>query len=161
MPGTLCSVSKTQLSREAHDRLKAEFDDLSTRGKIDIARRIEAARELGDLSENGDYHAAKEEQGKMDARMRQILAILDDAEIVDNVSTDAVSTGSIVSIRYEGDTDPERYLVGSIEERRDGIDVLSPSSPLGLALMGRRAGDTVEYQAPGGKLRVEVVEISA
>ncbi len=123
--------------------------------------RIEAARELGDLSENGDYHAAKEEQGKMDGRMRQIQNILDSAEIVETVDTDSVSQGSVVEIRYEGDDDTEKYLLGSIEERRDGLDVISPQSPLGSALLGHKVGDSVEYQAPGGKLRVEVVSISA
>ena len=154
-------MAATQLSREAFDRLKGEFDDLSTRGKIDIARRIEAARELGDLSENGDYHAAKEEQGKMDARMRQILAVIEDAEIVDSVDTNVVGTGSVVAVRYAGDTDVERYLLGSIEERREGIDVMSPASPLGKALSGHKVGDVIEYQAPGGRLRVEIIEISA
>ena len=165
MPGvgtaTLLPVSKTRLSREAYERLKAEFDDLSTRGKIDIARRIEAARELGDLSENGDYHAAKEEQGKMDGRMRQILSVINDVEIVEIVDTGAVGTGSLVSIRYDGDTDIEQYLVGSIEERREGIEVVSASSPLGEALMGHKVGDTVSYLAPGGRLTVHVVAISA
>ena len=151
----------TQLSQEAFDRLKAEFDDLITRGKIDIARRIEAARELGDLSENGDYHAAKEEQGKMDARMRQLQGIIEDVEIVDHIDTSSVSTGSVVTIRYEGDTDTETYLLGSIEERREGVEIMSPESPLGRALMGHRPGETVEYVAPGGHLRVAVVSISA
>jgi transcription elongation factor GreA len=150
----------TQLSSEAFDRLKAEFDDLSTRGKIDIARRIETAREMGDLSENGDYHAAKEEQGKMDARMRQILGIIEDAEIVDVIDTSSVNAGSVVTIRYEGDTDTEMYLVGSIEERREGLEIVSPTSPLGSSLLGHKPGDTVEYSAPGGKLRVEIVSIS-
>ena len=151
----------TTLSRDAYDRLKAEFDDLSTRGKVDIARKIEAARELGDLKENGDYHAAKEEQGRMDGRMKQILAVLEDAEIVESVDTGVVTTGAVVEIRYEGDADTEKYLVGSIEERREGIDVASPTSPFGAALLGHKVGDTVEYQAPGGKLRVEIVSISA
>ena len=154
-------MSKTKISQAAYDRLKAEFDDLYGRGRIDIARRIEAARELGDLSENGDYHAAKEEQGKMDGRMRQIQSILDSADIVETVDTSSVSQGSVVEIRYEGDDDTEKYLLGSIEERRDGLDVISPESPLGSALLGHKIGDTVEYQAPGGKLRVEVVSISA
>ena len=157
----LGAVSTTKLSQVAYDRLKAEFDDLIGRGKIDIARRIEAAREMGDLSENGDYHAAKEEQGKMDARMRQILYVIESAEIVDSVDTSAVNAGSVVEIRYEGDGDTEKYLLGSIEERRDGLDVMSPRSPLGSALLGHKVGDTVEYQAPGGKLKVEVVSISA
>ncbi len=154
-------MAVTQISREAYDRLKAEFDDLSTRGKIDIARRIESARELGDLSENGDYHAAKEEQGRMDGRMRQILAVIEDAQIVDAVDTSVVGTGSVVGILYEGDTDVEFFLLGSIEERRPGIEVTSPKSPLGLALTGHKVGDAVEYQAPGGKLKIEIVEISA
>jgi transcription elongation factor GreA len=160
MPTTLSAVSTTKLSKDAYDRLKAEFDDLVTRGKIDIARRIEAARELGDLSENGDYHAAKEEQGKMDMRMRQLLAIIESAEIVDNIDTSTVSEGSVVEIRYEGDDLTERYLLGSIEERRDGLDVISAQSPLGAALIGHKIGETVEYKAPGGKLKVEVVSIS-
>jgi transcription elongation factor GreA len=153
---------KTKLSQEAHDRLRAEFDDLSTRGKIDIARRIEAARELGDLRENGDYHAAKEEQGKMDGRMKQILAILDSAEIVDSIDASSVGPGVVVEIKYEGDADDETvtYLYGSIEERREGMDVMSPTSPLGAALHGHVVGDIVEYEAPRGKLRVEVISIT-
>ena len=146
----------TQLSQEAFDRLKAEFDDLITRGKIDIARRIETAREMGDLSENGDYHAAKEDQGKMDARMRQLQGIIEE-----KVDTTSVSTGSVVTIRYEGDSDTETYLLGSIEERREGMEIMSPTSPLGTALMGHRPGDTVEYVAPGGHLRVAIVSITA
>jgi transcription elongation factor GreA len=152
---------KTKLSREAHDRLKAEFDDMYYRGRVDIARKIEAAREMGDLSENGDYHAAKEEQGRMDGRMKQIMAILDNAEVVDEIDTSNVSSGSVVEIRYEGDDGTEKYLVGSIEERRDGLDVVSPSSPLGAALMGHKVGESVSYQAPGGLLKVEIVGITA
>jgi transcription elongation factor GreA len=152
----------TKLSLEAFTRLKTEFDDLSTRGKIDIARRIEAARELGDLKENGDYHAAKEEQGKMDGRMKQILAILDSAEIVESIDSSSVSPGVVVEIRYEGDADNETvtYLYGSIEERREGMDVMSPTSPLGAALHGQVVGAIVEYEAPRGKLRVEVISIT-
>ena len=148
------------LSQRAFDRLKAEYDDLTTRGRVDIARKIETARELGDLSENGDYHAAKEEQGKMDLRMRQILHILEDAEIVDVVDTDKVALGTTVSIRYDGDDEVEEYLIGSIEERHPGVTVISPSSPLGQAVLGHREGDTVEYDAPGGRLKVEIIEIS-
>src|SRR3954454_19262557 len=102
------------LSRAAFDRLKHELDDLTTRGRVDIARKIETARELGDLSENGDYHAAKEEQGKMEGRIRQLEALIKNAEIVEAVDSDVVATGSIVGIRYEGDDDVERYLIGSI-----------------------------------------------
>jgi transcription elongation factor GreA len=150
----------TQLSQAAYDRLKAEYDDLTTRGRIDIARKIEAARELGDLSENGDYHAAKEEQGKMQGRILHLQAILEDAEIVEAESGGTVVAGSIVTIRYEGDDDTERYLLGSIEERHDDLDVMSPGSPLGEALMGHLPGDTVSYETPtGATLNVELVAV--
>jgi transcription elongation factor GreA len=153
-------MAATQLSQEAYDRLSHELEDLRTRGRIDIARAIEAARALGDLSENGDYHAAKDAQGKMEARIRQLEAMLKDVEIV-NVDTaaDEVNTGVVVALRYVGDEDVERYLIGSIEERREGVSVVSPNSPLGQALIGRQAGDRVTYEAPSGALEVEIVAV--
>jgi len=149
------------LSQTAFDRLKAEHDDLTTRGRIDIARKIESARELGDLSENGDYHAAKEEQGKMEGRIRHLASMIENAEIVEGgPDGDAVAHGSVVSIRYEGDDDVEKYLIGSIEERHDDLDVISPTSPLGEALIGANPGDAVTFTAPTGtELKVTVVEV--
>ncbi len=153
-------MAEPQLSRAAHERLKAELDDLMTRGRIDIAGTIQRARELGDLKENADYHAAREDQGRMEARIRQLQALTEHAEIVEEGEGDGtVATGSIVSLRYEGDDEVERYLVGSIEERRDDLPVISPKSPLGLALLGHPKGDTVEFEAPSGALTVEIVEI--
>jgi transcription elongation factor GreA len=154
----------TQLTPATYERLVAELEDLTTRGRVEIARAIEAARALGDLSENGDYHAAKDAQGKMEALIRQIQAILEDALVVESSEAAAggtVATGTVVSICYEGDDEIECFLVGSIEERRDGVEVLSPSSPLGQALLGRAPGDTVEYEAPGGMLRVKIVDVGA
>jgi transcription elongation factor GreA len=146
------------LSRAAYDRLEAELTELSTRGRVDIARKIETARELGDLSENGDYHAAKEEQGKMEGRIRHLEALIKDAEIVEGGSTEVVDAGSIVDIQYEGDDESERYLIGSIEERHTDFEVMSPGSPLGKALLGHRVGDVVDYETPTGKvLKVEIV----
>src|SRR5688572_24597580 len=150
-----------ELSQTAYDRLKAEHDDLVTRGRVDIARKIETARELGDLSENGDYHAAKEEQGKMEGRIRQLEALIKNAEIVEAGDTDEVTTGSIVGIRYEGDDETERYLIGSIEERHDDLEVISPGSPLGQALIGHKVGDIVDFEAPARVLKVEIVSIEA
>jgi transcription elongation factor GreA len=156
-------MTATELSQDAFDRLQAELEDLRTRGRIDIARAIEAARALGDLSENGDYHAAKDAQGKMEARIRQLEAMLADVVIVDHgaAANGEVSTGTIVSLRYTGDEDVERYLIGSIEERREGVAVVSPNSPLGQALVGRKAGERVTYEAPSGPLEVEIVEVGA
>lgn len=151
-------MAEHHLSQAAYDRLKAEHHDLTTRWRIDIAKKIEAARELGDLKENGDYHAAKEEQGKTEARIAQLAALLEDAVIAEG-GTDVVGAGSIVSITYEGDDEVERFLVGSIEERHDDVEVLTPGSPLGETLMGAAVGDTVEFEAPAGVLKVKIVAI--
>ncbi|MFP5318460.1 MAG: transcription elongation factor GreA [Acidimicrobiia bacterium] len=156
--------AETRLSRAAYERLQTELHDLETRGRVDIAGIIERARELGDLSENADYHAAKEDQGRMEGRIRQLKAILDNAVVLDDEGpgeAGVVSTGSVVGLRYEGDDDAERYLIGSIEERRPDLSVISPNSPLGQALLGKGAGETVSYEAPGGVLRVEIVEIES
>lgn len=148
------------LSQAAFDRLKAEHDDLVTRGRLDIARKIESARELGDLSENGDYHAAKEEQGKMEGRIIHLANLIENAEIVESSEAEVVQAGTVVGIRYEGDDTVERYLLGSIEERVEGIDVMSPGSPLGEALIGHRAGETVAFETPAGAtLQVEIVTV--
>lgn len=152
-------MAETELTKETHDRLVAELDDLKTRGRVDIARAIEAARALGDLSENGDYHAAKDTQGKMEARIRQLEATLQHARIVESAGSDVVTTGAVVTLRYVGDDEEERYLIGSIEERQEGVAVVSPGSPLGQALMGAKAGDRVSYEAPSGVLEVEVVKV--
>ena len=153
----------TTLSRSAYDRLVAELEDLTTRGRVDIAHKIEAARALGDLSENGDYHAAKDSQGHMELRIRQLEQLLKDAVVTDAVGdVDTVSPGSIVRLRYEGDADEdaEEYLVGSVEERREGLAVISTESPLGKALVGRRAGDEpISYDAPNGQLTVFLLDV--
>ncbi len=154
-------MTETHLSQAAYDRLRAELDDLTSRGRVEIARYIERARELGDLSENADYHAAKDDQGRMESRIRQLQAILDNAVVLEDDAggEDVVTTGSVVTLRYEGDDETERYLIGSIEERRDDVAVISPNSPLGQALLGKRPGDTVAYEAPSGTLRVEIVAL--
>ena len=156
-------MTTTQLSRAAFDRLQAEFFDLTTRGRIEVAQKIETARLMGDLSENGDYHAAKDEQGQMEGRIRQLEFIIDTAEIIEGGDEGIVSAGSIVTIVYEGDDDSlaERYLVGHMEEKVGDLDVMSPESPLGSALIGASADTWVEYEAPTGKLRVRVVKVES
>lgn len=153
-------ASSKELSQETFDRLQAEHVDLTTRGRIDIARKIETARELGDLSENGDYHAAKEEQGKMEGRIMFLAKTIEEATIVEVTNDGTVQTGTVVELRYEGDDDTEKYLYGSIEERQEGMENLSPGSPLGVSLLGAKAGDTVSFETPaGGTLSVEVVSV--
>lgn len=153
-------ADRIPLSQAAYDRIQAEHDDLVTRGRIDIARKIETARELGDLSENGDYHAAKEEQGKMAGRIMHLANLLENGEIVAATASDTVTPGTMVGLRYEGDDEVERYLLGSIEERVEGMEVISPGSALGTALVGHKVGDTIEYETPtGAKLKVEIVSV--
>ena len=146
-------MAAVQLSPAAYERLKAEFDDLTTRGRIEVANKIERAREEGDLKENAGYHAAKDEQGHMEGRIRQLEHLLENAEIVEG--------SFIYTVVYEGDSDDdaERYLIGNMEEQVDGADVISPSSPLGHALEGADAGATITYEAPNGALTVTVLRV--
>lgn len=155
-------MSNTSLSRQTYDRLKSELEDLTTRGRIEIAHAIEAARALGDLKENGDYHAAKDSQGKMEARIRQLQGLLTNATILEegaHSTASTVVTGVVVHLLYEGDEESTAFLVGSIEEKHGGAVVVSPTSPLGKALLDRKVGDQVSYEAPGGKLQVKITKI--
>ncbi len=153
-------TAKNELSQAAFERLSDEHQDLSTRGRIDIAARIEEARLHGDLSENAEYHSAKEEQGKMEARISQLAGLLEDVTIVASSGEGSVSTGNQVEIRYQGDDGTETLLFGSIEERVGGLTVVSPGSPLGIALNGARIGDTVSFESPAGEMSVEIVAIT-
>ena len=149
----------TKLSPQAHQRLTEELAERSGPTRRQISELIERARELGDLKENGDYHAAKNEQGLNEARVRQLEAILKHAVVVETTTADRVEAGTVVEVRMEGDDEPSTYLVGSIEERGTGYDVISPGSPLGKALLGRAPGDVVSFQAPGGTFAVEILAV--
>ena len=158
------SDGPTKLTQETFDRLTAELTEMVTVGRIEIAQQIETARALGDLSENGDYHAAKDAQGKMESSIRQLQALLKDAVITEAASsTGEVQEGSIVTLRYDGDSDDETqdFFVGSIEERQGDLPVASPTAPLGAALMGKKEGDSVDYKSPGGVLTVHIVKVSS
>jgi transcription elongation factor GreA len=149
-----------RITKETLEKLEAEHLYMTTVGRTEIARTIEAARLLGDLSENGDYHAAKDEQGKMEARIRQIDHVIRNHEIVErDEHAGKVQHASIVKVVYEGDSDDDfqEFFIGSIEEKPEGALVASPTSPLGEALLGRSLGDEVEYEAPSGMLKVKIV----
>jgi transcription elongation factor GreA len=157
---TLAPMEPTQLSPVAHARLVAELEHRSGPLKREIADRIERARELGDLKENADYDAAKNEQGLNAARVRQLEAMLRDAQIVDGADLETVQAGVVVELRMAGDDDTQLYLIGSIEERDERYEILSTSGPLGQAVVGRRTGETVSYETPRKiSLEVEIVAI--
>ena len=151
----MTQTSSTWLTQEAYDRLKAELAHLSGAGRSEIAEKIDAARQEGDLKENGGYHAAREEQAKQEARINQLTALLRHAHVGEAPPDDGViESGMVITATIAGKE--RKFLLGSREGAPDvTIDVYSESSPLGAALVGKRAGDTVTYEAPNGA-RIEV-----
>jgi transcription elongation factor GreA len=154
-------MDTVHLSRQAHDRLREELDERSGKRRIEISAAIERAREHGDLRENADYDAAKNEQGHNEARIRQLEEMLKTAVVVEGASGDVVAPGTIVELKMEGDEAPTSYLVGSIEERHETLDVVSSSSPLGQALLGHGPGEIVSYDGPRRTFQVEIVSVRA
>jgi len=148
------------LTQEASDKLHAELANLKGPLRQEVIDRISAARDEGDLKENGGYHAAKEEQGKMEARIRQLEDILRRAEVGETPPNDGiVEPGMVVTYRFVGDDETEKFLLGAREIEDDSLEVFSPQSPLGAAILGHKRGDVVSYTAPLGKsLQVEVVD---
>ncbi len=160
-PDTLRPVDEVHLSQDALDRLRAELEQRTTLRRQEISLWIERAREHGDIRENADYDAAKNEQGHNEARVRHLEALLKAAIMVEGPGGDVVAPGTIVEIRMDDEDDTIHYLVGSIEERHDDFDVLSTSSPLGQALLGATPGQVVTYQGPRRTFQVEVVSVRA
>ena len=152
-------TTQTWLTQEAADRLRAELAHLESDGRGEIIKKIEAARAEGDLKENGGYHAAREEQGKMEARIRQLKHMLEHAHIGTPPvgESGVVGPGMIITIDMAGDE--MKFLLGSREIASENMDVYSEKSPLGAALLGAKVGDTVTYKAPNGKeIKVAILE---
>jgi transcription elongation factor GreA len=151
------TTSVQWLTQEAYDRLKAELEYLTGEGRTEIAKKIEEARLEGDLRENGGYHAAKEEQGKQEARVRQLRHLLDNAKVGEAPANadDGIAPGMVVTVDLAGEE--TTFLLGSREVAGDtDLDVFSEKSPLGAAVLGSKIGDTVSYSAPNGR-EIEVV----
>ena len=152
--------SVTWLTQEAFDRRTAELEQLTGEGRLEIAKKIEAAREEGDLKENGGYHAAKEEQGKMEARIRVLTELLRTANVGETPESHGiVEPGTVITAKILGD--PSTFLLGSREIVGDSdLDVYSEGSPLGTAIIGLKIGDSTSYTAPNGKeISVEIVSV--
>ena len=152
------------LTQDAYDKLQGELDELRGPKRAEIVARISAAREEGDLRENGGYHAAREEQGKAEGRIRQLEDMLHRAKVGATPANDGVvEPGMKVTYKFAGDADDEieTFLLGAreMEDTTEGIKVYSPQSPLGSAIIGHGKGDSVTYEAPNGtKLKVEIVD---
>lgn len=153
------STGKTWLTQEAFDRLTKELAHLSGEGRTEIIERIEAARSEGDLKENGGYHAAREEQAKLEGRINELKVILRNAEVGEAPADDGVvESGMVVTVKLRGKT--KTFLLGS-REAAAGLDleVISERAPLGAAIIGLSVGANTEYQAPNGKsIAVEIIE---
>lgn len=152
-------MAEIWLTQEAYDRLKAELEQLEGPARVEIAKRIEIAREEGDLRENGGYHAAKEEQGKIEARIRELSAKLKDAVVGEAPDVkNGIAAGMVVTAKILGDD--AVFLLGSREMAGDAdIDVYSEGSPLGQAIIGKQIGDSTQYTAPNGRIiPVEIID---
>ena len=149
------------LTIEAYVRLRAELEELKSEGRRRIAERIKAAREHGDIRENAEYDAAKNEQGLMESRIRNLERMLRDPDIIETPpASDVVTSGMLVTIRPLDEDDPEdeTYLLAEhAEERAQGVRTITTTSPLGSTLMGRALNDEIAYEAPGGTFHYLIV----
>jgi transcription elongation factor GreA len=156
------SIERIPMSREGYEKLRAELDRMQNAEMIEVTKRIAAARALGDLSENAEYHAAREDQGMLQARIDALKDKLSRAFIIDKstLPTDSVAFGATVRVR-DLDLDEEEvfHLVGPGDEDYNNNKILT-SSPIGQGLLGKKVGEVAEVQVPMGKLRFEVKEIS-
>lgn len=150
---TQTSENVTWLTQEAYNQLKAELEYLSGPARTEIATKIAAAREEGDLRENGGYHAAKEEQGKQELRVRQLTQLLQNAKVGEAPADDGVvEPGMVVTIAFDGDPDDTLdFLLASREYASSEIETYSPQSPLGSGVNGKKVGDNAEYELPNGR----------
>jgi transcription elongation factor GreA len=150
------------LTQAKYDALQAELEELRGPGRAAVVQKVSDARDEGDLKENGGYHAAREELGKLDGRIAQLEDMLKRAQVGETPADDGVvEPGMVVTYRFVGDDEEEKFLLGAREMKGDDddLEVYSPQSPLGEAINGKQKGDTVEYVAPNGKtLEVEIVD---
>jgi transcription elongation factor GreA len=158
---TQTSENATWLTQDAYNQLKSELDHLSGPGRVEIAQKIEEARLEGDLRENGGYHAAKDEQGKREGRIRQLQHLLEHAKVGEApADSGIVQVGMVVTVQFVPDEDTLTFLLGSREfSVSEEFEVYSPQSPLGIAISGKKIGEEASYELPNGKaLIVKVVQ---
>ena len=149
---------KTYLTPEGEAKLKAELAELTGPRREDLSQRLRSAIQMGDLSENADYHKAKEDQAFLEGRIQEIEAVLRTAVIIEHKHSDIVNVGSHVTIQEEG-FDPEIFYVVGAKEADPRNGKISNESPIGSALMNHKAGDTVEADTPGGKIKFKIIKV--
>src|SRR3954451_15663354 len=148
------------LTQAKYEALQAELEELRGPGRAAVVQKVSDARDEGDLKENGGYHAAREELGKLDGRIAQLVEMLKNARVGETPADDGVvEPGMLVTFRFVGDDDTEQFLLGAREMAGDDVQVYSPQSPMGEAINGRKKGEKVTYTAPNGKaLKIEIVD---
>src|SRR5512134_2699673 len=149
---------QTYLTPEGAARLRAELKELTGPRREELALRLRAAIQMGDLSENADYHKAKEDQAFLEGRIQEIEAVLRTAVIVEKTHSDVVTVGSTVTVQEEN-FDPETYYVVGAKEADPRNGKISNESPIGSALMDHKVGDVVEAETPGGKLKIKILKV--
>ncbi|WP_431960110.1 transcription elongation factor GreA [Actinacidiphila sp. bgisy160] len=150
---TQTSENVTWLTQEAYDQLKAELEHLSGPARAEIVAKIEEARQEGDLKENAGYHAAREDQGKLELRIRQLTQLLQHAKVGEAPADNGVvAPGMVVTIAFDGDPDDTlTFLLGSREYVSSELETYSPQSPLGSGVNGKKIGEDASYELPNGK----------
>ncbi len=151
-------TQQTYLTPEGAAKLKAELAELTGPRREELAQRLRSAIQMGDLSENADYHKAKEDQAFLEGRIQEIEAVLRTAIIVEKTRSDIVTVGSRVTVQ-EDNYDPETYYMVGAKEADPRKSKISNESPIGRALMEHKVGDVVEAEAPDGKIRFKILKI--
>jgi len=151
-------TNQTYLTPEGEAKLKAELAELTGPKREELSQRLRSAIQMGDLSENADYHKAKEDQGFLEGRIQEIEAALRTAVIIEKKQGDMVNVGSNVTVQ-EGDIDPETYYIVGAKEADPRNGRISNESPIGSALMNHKVGDVVEAETPGGKIKFKILKV--
>ncbi|MDD3048820.1 MAG: transcription elongation factor GreA [Bacilli bacterium] len=153
------NIKEFYLTQEGLNKLKEELNFLKTDRRPEIIKAIKEARALGDLSENADYHAAREEQAELEERVQEIEAMVENAVIIKQEKANEVKIGTTVTIKYKGEKDTEEYIIVGSQEADPFRNKISNESPIAKALMKHKKGDNVIFESPNGKYEVQIMEI--
>ena len=157
----MTDTKEIYVTNEGLEQMKQELEDLIQVKRPEVIKALKEARALGDLSENAEYDAARQEQAQTEARIKELEAMIEHAVIIENVDTNEVSIGTKVTIEYVGDDDTEEYSIVGVKEADPFNNKISNESPIARAILGKKIGDIVSVDSPNGKYDVKVVAITA